>query len=107
MIEQQLKVILDSYFKKTLLNAVMVLALIGSIGSCLLLAAITLALQKPEYAWWLVGGVSVFWLIALLIMWAISAHKSRKIKRAASNLHIHWIGIALELGLNYLTSRKS
>lgn len=106
MIEQQLKVILDSYFKKTLLNAVLVLALIGSIGSCVLLAAITLALQKPEYAWWLVGAVSIFWLVILVIMWISIAMKSRKIERASSNLHIHWIGIALELGLNYLTTRK-
>jgi uncharacterized membrane protein YqjE len=106
MLENQLKILLDNYFKRSLLNAMLIISLVFSVGSCLLLTCIAIILQDPRYAWALVVGIILFWLIALLVMWICTLSETKKIELTSSTTQPQWLNIALELAIHYFFNKK-
>lgn len=107
MFMKHLKKFLDAYFKTALLNSVFITSLIVGAGMSTLLICITLIIRNPSYAWWVVGGIVVFWIMVLMIL-KVCINTQAKKARHASNalLGPSWVGIAAELVVNYFSNKN-
>ncbi len=103
--EEKIRFLLDSYFKRSISKAVIILSVIYGFTTSLLLATLILMLNHFTHAWFILLGFIVFWLIVIISLWISMLISRLNAQKKAQEVNQTIVSLVIQLILNYLIDK--